>query len=67
MNDKKDHAQWLLDTMQSFFSNNSSIEVTKTSRGNSWKIKCYNTDPIVAFEKNKELYKLCEKEYGDAD
>lgn len=57
---------------ESFVSNEraesiSSVELSKNSKGTTWKIKVYNADVDQAFKDANRLHTDCIKKYGNGD
>ena len=63
---KKEKVGMMLSTIDSLLSGESSVELTQTTKGATWKIKVYHPDPQKALEQANNLYDQCKQKYGEA-
>ena len=42
----------------------SSVKLSRTTKGTTWEVKVYNSDPNRAFEIADSIYEKCHKKYG---
>jgi len=42
----------------------SSVKLTQTTKGTTWEIKVYNSNPETAFTIAEELFNRCKEKYG---
>jgi hypothetical protein len=63
---KKEKVGMMLSTIDSLLSGESSVELTQTTKGTTWKIKVYHPDPMKALEQANTLYDQCKQKYGEA-
>jgi hypothetical protein len=61
---KKEKVGMMLSTIDSLLSGESSVELTQTTKGTTWKIKVYHPDPQKALEQANNLYEKCNQKYG---
>lgn len=61
---KTEKASMLMRNVDSLLSGESSVELTSTTRGTTWKVKVYNTDPLEALESASLIYEKCKERYG---
>ena len=53
------------DTQESIAEQQSSVKVSKNSRGYNWEVKVYDKNPDIALDKTIELELKCQGKYGE--
>ncbi len=61
---KSEKVSSLLQNASDILGSDSSVELSQTSKGTNWKIKCYNADPEAALKTANKLFDECQKKYG---
>jgi len=62
---KKEKVGMMLSTIDSLLSGESSVEITQTTKGATWKVKVYHPDPLKALDQANMVYDRCKLKYGD--
>jgi hypothetical protein len=65
MSSKIEKAKRLVQNVETLLGGESSIELSKTSKGTNWKVKVYHEDPQEAMLIASNMFDKCKAKYGE--